>query len=526
MLKDSNVLSCATASLFVLIPLQHLCGQEQTNQSSRPNILFIMSDDHARQAISIYGHPIGEVAPTPNIDRIGHEGAVFLNNYCCNSISGPSRAAVLTGKHSHKNGFMRNGRKGFDGSQPTLPKILQANGYETAVIGKWHLASKPTGFDHWMVLNDQGDYYNPEFITEYDTLRHKGYVTDLITQYCKDWLDKRSDKNKPFFLMMHHKAVHRNWVPAERHYRLYEHTDFPLPDNYFDNYEGRHAAQMQEMNIYRDMYEGHDLKMVKGIGSDSLLYDPWPQAFLSTMTPDERQRFFDAYRERNDEFYSKERSPKEVAEWKYQRYLQDYMACVASIDESVGEILDYLKATGLDKNTIVVYTTDQGFYLGEHGWFDKRFMYEESFCMPMVMRWPGHIKPGTQVTGLTQNIDFAPTFFDLGGITIPVDMQGMSFRKLLEDGTTPADWRKSLYYHYYEYPGFHSVRAHCGVRMGHYKLIHFYKENVWELYDLQVDPTEMHNIYGKEGMEKITSELKSELIRLQKEYEVPEQFCH
>ena len=508
-------LGLATVPMFV--PTQ--AGEQQNQvQDGRPNIIFIMSDDHARQAMSIYGHPVGKVAPTPNIDRIGQEGAVFYNNYCCNSISGPSRAAVLTGKHSHQNGFMRNGNKGFDGSQQTLPKVLQANGYETAIIGKWHLISKPTGFDHWMILNDQGDYCNPEFITENDTVRHKGYVTDLITQYCEEWLDGRKDKNKPFFLMMHHKAVHRNWVPAERHY-------LPLPDNYFDAYEGRYAAQMQKMNIYRDMYEGHDLKMVAGIGSDSLLFDPWPHAFMGTMTQEEQRRFMNAYRERNDEFYSKKRTFKEVAEWKYQRYLQDYMACVASVDESVGEILDYLKRTGLDKNTIVVYTTDQGFYLGEHGWFDKRFMYEESFGMPMLMCWPGHIKPGTKVTGLTQNIDFAPTFLDMCGIDVPGDMQGVSFRRLVEEGRTPRDWRKSLYYHYYEFPGFHSVRAHYGVKMERYKLMHFYKEDKWELYDLKKDPTEMENLYGRRGMDKVTERLKAELVRLQQVYEVPQELC-
>jgi arylsulfatase A-like enzyme len=255
--------------ILPFVPSSILQGQEQEVCNERPNIIFIMSDDHARQAMSIYGHPIGKVAPTPNIDRIGHEGAVFQNNYCCNSISGPSRAAILTGKHSHKNGFMKNWAKGFDGTQQTLPKILQANGYETAVIGKWHLISKPTGFDHWMILDDQGEYCNPHFITENDTTRHLGYVTDLITKYTEEWLDGRKDKNKPFFLMMHHKAVHRNWVPAERHYHLYEHTTFPLPDNYFDVYEGRYAAQMQKMNIYCDMYEGHDLKMVTGMDSDS-----------------------------------------------------------------------------------------------------------------------------------------------------------------------------------------------------------------------------------------------------------------
>lgn len=515
-------------AVLPLIPVTSTRAGESLAKDSthrQPNIIFIMSDDHARQAMSIYGHPIGQIAPTPNIDRIGHEGAVFQNNYCCNSISGPSRASILTGLHSHKNGFMRNWAKGFDGSQQTLPKILRENGYETAVIGKWHLVSKPTGFDHWMILNDQGDYLNPQFITENDTVRHKGYVTDLITEYCEDWMSNGRDKTKPFFLMMHHKAIHRNWVPAERHYHLYENVRFPLPDNYYDTYEGRFAAEHQKMNIYRDMYEGHDLKMVAGTDSDSLLFDPWPHAFLGTMTPYEQRRFMDAYRARNNEFYSRERTAEEIAEWKYQRYLQDYMACVASVDESVGEILDYLERTGLADNTIVVYTTDQGFYLGEHGWFDKRFMYEESFGMPMVMRWPGHINPGTEVTGLTQNIDFAPTFLDMCGVDVPDNMQGRSFRRLVEDGNTPDDWRRSLYYHYYEYPGFHSVRAHYGVKTERYKLMHFYKEDLWELYDLETDPQEMTNLYGRKDMEKVTRELKKEIKRLQKEYEVTEDLC-
>lgn len=325
--------------------------------------------------------------------------------------------------------------------------------------------------------------------------------------------------------MMHHKAIHRNWVPAPRHYHLYENVRFPLPENFYDTYAGRFAASKQKMNIYRDMFEGHDLKMVTGLDSDTLLYDPWPDSFLGMMTMEERKNFFEAYRARNNEFYSKERSPKEVAEWKYQRYLQDYMACVASVDESVGEILDYLEKTGMDKNTIVVYTSDQGFYLGEHGWFDKRFMYEESLVMPMVMRWPGHIMPGTKVTGLTQNIDFAPTFLDMCGIQVPDDMQGVSFRKLVEQGKTPRNWRESLYYHYYEYPGFHSVRAHYGVRTERYKLIHFYKEDKWELYDLKVDPQEMKNIYGEKGTDKLIIKLKKELRRLQLQYAVPDELC-
>ncbi|PRD47154.1 sulfatase family protein [Sphingobacterium haloxyli] len=489
----------------------------------RPNVIFIMSDDHAEQAISAYGHPISQKAPTPHIDRIAQEGALFVNNYCSNSICGPSRAAILTGKHSHKNGFMRNGNKGFDGTQETLPKILQQNGYQTAVIGKWHLISKPTGFDHWEILNDQGDYYNPYFITAQDTVRRMGYVTDLITDLTKEWLANR-DQNKPFFLMMHHKAPHRNWVPAERHYKLYENTIFPVPETYFDDYEGRYAASQQEMNIYRDMYEGHDLKMVDGIDSETLLYDPWPHAFLETMTTAERERFFSAYSDRNNDYYTTERTEKEKAVWKFQRYMQDYFATVKSVDESVGEIMDYLKASGLDKNTIIIYTSDQGFYLGEHGWFDKRFMYEESFCMPLLMAHPGYIQPGTKVDGLTQNIDFAPTLLDMCHIDIPNDMQGLSFKKLVRENKTPKNWRKSLYYHYYEYPGFHSVRVHYGVKMERYKLMHFPKENLWELYDLKKDPTETNNIYGTKIAEKITPQLKQELLMLQTKYDVDEKY--
>ncbi|MBF6628904.1 MAG: sulfatase [Proteiniphilum sp.] len=492
---------------------------QQTEQ--RPNIIFILSDDHATQAISAYGHPISELAPTPNIDRIARDGAIFRNNYCANSISGPSRASILTGKHSHKNGFLANWNRAFDGSQQTLPKMLQENGYETALIGKWHLISKPTGFDHWMILNDQGDYYNPDFITENDTVAYAGYVTDLITTFTKQWLQTREEK-KPFFLMMNHKAPHRNWVPAERHYNLYEDNTFPFPATYFDEYEGRFAAKHQEMNIYRDMYEGHDLKMVTGVDSDSLLYDPWPHAFLGTMTPGEQQRFFDAYRERNNAFHTTPMTEREIAEWKYQRYLQDYLATIRAVDESVGQLLDYLEATGLDENTLIIYSSDQGFYLGEHGWFDKRFMYEESFEMPLLMQYKGHIQPGTQVEGLTQNIDFAPTLLDYCSIAIPDDMQGESFRELTDTGRTPDDWRRSLYYHYYEFPGFHSVRAHYGVKTERYKLIHFYGEQHWELYDLENDPYETDNIYGKRGTEQITRGLRKELIRLQEQYELPE----
>lgn len=487
-------------------------------EPQRPNILFIMSDDHAEAAISAYGSELSKLAPTPNIDRVAHEGAILKANYCCNSLSGPSRAAVMSGMHSHANGFMKNGNK-FDGSQELLQKIMQRNGYQTAIIGKWHLNTKPTGFDYWNILHDQGEYYNPDFIDEKDTTKVKGYVTDLITQMCKQWIAGRASE-KPFFLMMHHKAPHRNWWPAERHYHTYDHVKFPVPETFFDDYKGRDAAQKQKMNIYRDMYEGHDLKMSIASGSDSLRFDPWPHLF-NRMNAQQRENFNNNYRPKNDEFHAHKYNEEETALWKYQRYVSEYLATIASVDESVGEMLDYLQRQGLLENTIVIYCSDQGFYLGEHGWFDKRFMYEESMKMPFVIRYPKQIKAGTEVAKLTQNIDFAPTLLDMCGIETPPRMQGISFKPLLENKKV-KNWRTSLYYHFYEFPGFHSVQRHFGVKTGRYKLICFYMTGQWELYDLKKDPTEIQNLYGQPGTEKITAQLKQEIERLQKQYNVPQ----
>ncbi len=513
-----------TILLSFNVALLASCGiTSKDRKSTKPNILYIISDDHALQAIGAYGHPITKLAPTPNIDRLANEGALFTENYCANSICGPSRATILTGKHSHANGLMRNDNTKFNGHQPTVANILHANGYQTAIIGKWHLNTRPVGFDHYQILNDQGEYNNPDFVTKDTVQQFMGYVTNLITDFTKKWLDELDD-SKPFFLMMQHKAPHRNWIPDEKYYRLFENTEFPVPDNYFDNYEGREAAQIQEMNIYQHAYEGHDLKMVDGVGSDQLLYDRWPQVFFGRMTDEERQTFLDAYRERNDDFYQTERTDEEKAIWKLQRYLQDYLACVRSIDDSVGEIYDYLEEKGLLENTIVVYTSDQGFYLGEHGWFDKRWMYEESFRMPLIIRDPFAPKQGQKVKAMTQNIDFAPTFLDMAGVTAPEEMQGRSLLPLIDGTPTAEPWRKSLYYHYYEYPGFHSVKAHNGVKMGHYKLIHFYKDNVWEMYDLKADPTEMNNVYGLAEYNDIQLELHAELEKLIHQYQVPQKY--
>lgn len=431
-------------SFSAMFGLMYACQEKQVEQE-KPNILFIMSDDHAVQAISAYGHPLSKLAPTPNIDRLAEEGALFTHNYVGNSICGPSRATILTGLHSHGHGFMENSYKGFDGSQQTLPKIMQQNGYQTAIIGKWHLVSKPTGFDFWKILHRQGEYNNPKFYTKGgDTSLYSGYANDLITEFTLDWLEKKRDPGKPFFLMMHHKAPHRNFMPAGRHYELYDEVDFPVPETYFDDYEGRYAASKQEMNIYRDMYEGHDLKMVQTPGSRDLRFDPWPHVWIDRLTDEETERFWEAYRDKADSYFELDTTnEKSVALWKYQRYIEDYLATIKSVDESVGKALDYLEQNNMADNTIVVYTTDQGFYLGEHGWFDKRFMYEESMIMPLLIRYPGKVEPGTVVSELTQNIDFAPTFLDFTGIDVPENMHGRSFRKLLtgekgDDGGTPC----------------------------------------------------------------------------------------
>ncbi|WP_188651449.1 sulfatase family protein [Yeosuana aromativorans] len=498
---------------------------KEVSEQQRPNIIYIMADDHAKQAISAYGHPISQLAPTPNIDRIANEGALFNNNFCTNSLCGPSRAVVLTGKFSHVNGFRMNGEC-FDGSQQTFPKLLQKAGYTTGIVGKWHLYGLPQGFDYWKILEDQGHYYNPTFIyqgqngKEADTLDVHGYATDIITQQAIEFLDEVKNGGKPFMLMIHHKAPHRNWMPALRHLNKYDSIQFPLPDTYFTDHEGSLASKDQLQTIYKDMYEGHDLKMTKKKGSPELAWNPWPTDF-ERMTAEQRAAWDKAYQPKNDAFHDANLSGKALAEWKGQRFLHEYLATVASVDEGVGTILDYLKANGLDKNTIVVYTTDQGFYLGEKGWFDKRYMYEESLSMPLLIKYPGHIKPKTVVEGLTQNLDFAETFLDYAQVDIPNDMQGKSFRPLLEGKMKDEDFRDAIYYHYYDYPAFHMVKKHYGVRTNRYKLMHFYDDiDTWELYDLKEDPEEIHNQIDNPEYDSIEAQLHQKLDLLEAIYKV------
>ncbi|GAA3653161.1 hypothetical protein GCM10022397_42170 [Flavivirga jejuensis] len=486
-----------------------------------------MADDHATQAISAYGHPISQLAPTPNIDRIANEGAIFKNNFCTNSICGPSRAVILTGKHSHVNGFRMNGNH-FDGNQQTYPKLLQKAGYKTAMFGKWHLHGIPQGFDYWNILQDQGNYYNPNFISvneqtkTVDTTMVIGYATDIVTEDALSYLEKIKNDNQPFMLMVQHKAPHRNWMPALRHLNKYDSVPFPVPDTYFTNHNGSIASKEQYQTIYRDMYEGHDLKMTKTKGNPELAHNPWKTDF-DRMTPEQRAIWDKAYQPKNDAFHDAKLSGKDLDLWKFQRYLQDYMATIAAVDEGVGKILDYLKANHLEENTIVVYTTDQGFYLGEKGWFDKRFMYEESLAMPMLMKYPEVIKPKTEITALTQNLDFAETFLDFAQVAIPEDMQGQSLKPLLENQIKEDHFRDAIYYHYYDFPAFHMVKKMYGVRTNRYKLIHVYDDiDAWELYDLEKDPSETHNLIDDTNYNDVEQGLRETLKTLQAHYKVTE----
>ena len=499
-------------------------GARKSNKDAKPlNIVYIMTDDHAQQTMSCYDK---RYIHTPNLDRIAAEGVRFTNSFVCNSLSGPSRAVLLTGKHSHKNGYTDNTEGAlFNGEQQTVQQLLQAGGYQTAMIGKWHLGSTPTHFDYWTILPGQGEYYNPDFITPEGKIRREGYVTDIITDMGIDWLRTKRDKTKPFCLFVHHKAIHRNWMADTSDLALFEDKTFDLPANFWDDYEGRIAAGKQEMSIDKDMTLIYDLKML-----DNQVEDHYRTLYVrkndtlgtyGRMNTAQKAAWNRHYQPIIEQFKKAKLKGKELAAWKYQRYMRDYLKVVKSLDDNVGKLLDELEKEGLLENTLVVYVSDQGFYMGEHGWFDKRFMYEESMRTPLIMRLPEGFNRRGDIPQLVQNIDYAPTFLDLAGLPIPDDMQGVSMLPLLR-GENPADWRKSLYYHYYEYPAEHAVRRHYGVRTERYKLIHFYQDiDSWELFDLQEDPMEMHNLYGRPGTEDLTRELKTELGRLQLQYDDP-----
>ena len=501
---NARALACLFAYATILT-----IGSLQSFAADKPNILFIFTDDHATHSMSCYGSKINK---TPNLDRIANGGMLFNNCFCTNSICGPSRAVILTGKHSHLNGFLQNGNR-FDSSQQSFPSLLQDVGYQTALVGKWHLGhggkSDPSGFDYWDVLKGQGPYYNPPMIQNGKEVKHIGYTTDIITNRALNWLEKRDDK-KPFMLMFQHKAPHRNWQPSPKHLTMYDDVTIPEPPTLFDNYEGRgSAAKQQDMTIAKTM-TAYDLKLTQPRGLTAEQLEVWNRA----------------YEPKNEAFKKANLTGKELVRWKYQRYIKDYLRCVASVDDNVGRVFDYLDKEGLADNTIVIYSSDQGFYLGDHGWFDKRFMYEESYRMPFVVKWPGKIKPGSTNDALVSNLDYAETFLDIAGVDIPKDMQGKSLVPLFAGGDTPKGWRKSLYYHYYEFYGnrrsAHMVRRHYGVRTGRYKLIHFYNLDEWELYDLKSDPQEMKSVYDEPAYLTVRNELMADVKRLQQQYEVPD----
>jgi len=479
-------------------------SEEQTPQ--RPNILFIMSDDHAFQAISAYGGPLADLAPTPNIDRIADAGIRFNQCLVTNSICGPSRATIFTGKYSHKNGFIDNtmGSK-FDFSQNSFPKELQKAGYKTAVIGKLHLGGSPTGFDYFDILPGQGAYYNPTFTNQDGQYQMEGYTTEIITDKTINWLESVKDSTQPFMVMMWHKAPHRAWDPGPNELGMYENTTFPEPESLFDDYETRVPASKNFMTIADAMKIDYDLKMTDQ-----------PRAGLN----EEQLKAWDSvYGPIYEQFKKENPTGKDLVHFKFQRYMRDYLSCISAVDKSVGKVLDYLKETGLDKNTIVIYSSDQGFYLGEHGWFDKRWMYKESLNTPLLISWPGVTEAGSVNNDLVSNLDFGETLIDIAGGQVPADMQGKSMLPILK-GETPADWRKAHYYHYYEHPSEHNVMRHYGITTDKYKLIHFYYDmDTWELFDLEKDPNEMVNVYGDPAYADVQADLHKQLEDLRTKYE-------
>jgi len=479
--------------IFFALSVATLAGLCKSLAAASPNILFLFTDDHATQAISAYGSNLNR---TPNLDRLAREGMLFRRCLVTNSICAPSRAVILTGKYSHLNGH-RDNKATFDGSQQTFPKILGKAGYQTAIVGKWHLKSRPTGFDHYEVLKGQGHYYNPMLVTNGNNVNHTGYTTDIITDQAIKWLDDR-DRSKPFMLMCQHKAPHGRWEPAIRHLGIYDDVEIPEPPTLFDDYSGRGKAA-----------RGHKMGIADHIGDHRLMLK-----YSSRFKPDQFSLFDGYFRPRNQEFIDADLQGRDRTRWHYQRYIKNYLACVKAVDENVGRLLDYLDENDMANDTVVIYSSDQGFYLGEHGWFDKRWMYDESLRTPLIARWPGVTRPGSENIDIVSNVDFAGTFLDIAGARIPNDMQGRSLVPILK-GNTPGDWRKTFYYQYYESGG-HGVPAHYGVATSRYKLMHFHEPNIneWELYDLKTDPNEMKSVHGDPAYARVTAGLRKEIARL------------
>lgn len=562
-MDNKSLLSFAALSC---IAVTAQAQQKAAAATQRPNIVYIMCDDHAFQCISAYGSPISKLAPTPNIDRIAERGMRFDRAFVENSLSTPSRACLMTGLYSNQNGQRQLG-EGIDTTRTFFTEQLQQAGYQTAVVGKWHMGCDPKGFDYYHIYNDQGQYYNPQYRgtdTDGKYIVEEGYSTDLTTDHALSFIEHR-DTNKPFCLLLHHKAPHRNWLANTKYFGMYDNVTFPMPETFYDDYETRGSAvRTQKMSVTKDMRWEQDFKVPEML--DTANADSW-DSYLSLMNevnrmnPEQRIAWGKYYFPRNRRLLEARLTGKELDEWKYQNYIRDYMSVIKSVDESVGRVLDYLDSHGLTDNTIIVYTSDQGFYMGEHGWFDKRFMYEESLRTPLLIAYPGHIQPGTVCNKLVQNIDYAPTFLDLAGISKPKELPGRSLTPLFKADDKVKGWRNSIYYHYYDYPTYHMVRKHDGVRTDRYKLIHFYgaggldavKENKYqrqpgtrehgcmtyltslgyfepkdsavnynELYDLQADPHELNNLYGKPGYEKVTKQLQKQLNDYRKSIGVDE----
>lgn len=490
---------------FALLPL---CGYTQPKVTQRPNIIFILSDDHARTAISAYGGINAQIAPTPNIDRIASTGAILDNMICTNSISGPSRACLLTGKYSTTNGFYQNeGGVVFDNTQPTFPSILHENGYSTSLFGKWHLFSTPAGFDHYMIhdnVGQQGTYWNPIYNVNGTKVRQEGYCTNLTTDAALEWLASSRDVSKPFCMLLHYKAPHRPWDPDTKYLNLFDDVEMPYPASFDDDYKGRELTLGRNMASIENHLSRRDMKQTPPEGLTGKQLEQW----LSWGGAGENQ------------FWTPDSTMtrQEMKKWKFQKYVKDYLRCVRSVDDNVGRVLDYLTANNLLDNTIIIYMGDQGFFLGEHGIYDKRWFYEESIQMPCLISYPSAIKAGSRVEQLSVNVDIAPTILDYASVKMPKDIQGTSMKALLADGAQPK-WRDKVYYHYFEYPLWHNVQPHYGVRTQRYKLMHFYYDvDKWEFYDLQSDPGELTNAIDNASYAPIIADLKKEIVKLQKQY--------
>ena len=518
---------------IILVILLFSCSKVEERITKRPNILFIMSDDHAYQAISAYSD---KLIKTPNIDRIAAEGMLFTNACVTNSICAPSRATILTGKHTHLNGKIDN-RMPFDTTQVTFPQLFQKYGYQTAMYGKLHFGNNPKGVDDFMILPGQGNYINPKFVTSEGDTTITGYVTDIITDLTLNWLKEKRDPEKPFLLMYLHKAPHRPWWPSPKKFKEFTKKQFPLPETLFDDYSNRGtASKTAEMNLLTHMKYGHDSKIrpetIEAMGGVEPYVPPISWRGVNGFSGPygranaEQKAIYDPVIDSINTWFKANwpgLTNREKMIWKYQRYMQDYLGTISSVDDNVGRVLDYLEESGLAQNTIVVYTSDQGFYLGEHGWFDKRFIYDESFKTPLLIRWPNHIKAGTTNEEMVQNLDFAQTFLEAAQIPAPDDMQGESLIPLLTGNGKTWD-REAVYYHYYEYPAVHMVKRHYGIVTKEYKLVHFYYDvDEWELYDRKNDPSELNNVYNDPAYTEIVKKLKNELAELRVKYKDSEE---